>query len=341
MKTEIYTLETIQEAAQAIRAGELIAFPTETVYGLGARSDESESVEKVYRAKGRPSDNPLIVHVSNQDQVADLVQTINPLSQALMDLYWPGPLTIIFPVKPGAVASSVTGGKSTVALRMPDHPLALALIEAVGIPLVGPSANLSGKPSPTQLDHVLHDFSGKIAGILAADEELTKIGVESTVVFPHDGHVDILRPGYITPEMIHAYLECPVEIISEAHQLANDEVASPGVKYRHYSPQQPVIMVQAPKNLDQWRAILDQMEGKVGLLAWQETIDSLKNHERVVATYSLGQADDLTSATRHIYAGLRYLEGSACQKILVQGLENDKNSTAFMNRLSKASSFVL
>lgn len=341
METQVYRLDTIQAAAQAIRAKELVAFPTETVYGLGARSDDSESVNKVFQAKGRPSDNPLIVHVSGQDQVHDLVERVDPLAQALMDQYWPGPLTIIFPVKPGAVAPSVTGGKSTVAIRMPDHPLALALIDTVGIPLVGPSANLSGKPSPTKLEHVLHDFSGKIAGVLAADEELTKIGVESTVVYPHEGQIDILRPGLITKERLERDLAFPVESISEARQLANQAVASPGVKYRHYSPKQPVILVGSDKNLDQWRAIIDQQQAKVGLLTWQETLEKLKDHEGVQLGYSLGPTGDIASATRNLFAGLRSLEASDCQVILAQGLENNKNSTAYMNRLSKASSSVL
>ncbi|MCR8969175.1 L-threonylcarbamoyladenylate synthase [Facklamia sp. 7083-14-GEN3] len=341
MNTVIFDKENLLKAAELLKAGELVAFPTETVYGLGAIATNSEAVAKVFKAKGRPNDNPLIVHVANQDQVKELVEEISPLAQSLMDSFWPGPLTIIFPLTKGKVADNVTGDKKSVAIRMPNQPLTLELIRLVGTPLVGPSANLSGKPSPTCIAHVLHDFKGKIAGIINNAQDLTDVGVESTVVYPHSDRVDVLRPGHITPSQIQSKIGCPVQLVSEKTQLANLNVASPGVKYRHYSPKQPVYLVTFPRKLEEWIELVNKEPLKIGILADDTIVDGLKKLPQVVDSYSLGQPNNWKSASQHLFSGLRILEEGPAEKIYVQGLENNEKTLAFMNRVTKASSFVL
>ncbi|MBG9979626.1 L-threonylcarbamoyladenylate synthase [Facklamia lactis] len=340
METIIFNRDGIDRAAQLLQEGELVAFPTETVYGLGARADQASAVAKVFEAKGRPSDNPLIVHIADRQQLEELVEEVSDLAIQLMDHFWPGPLTIIFPLKSGAVADNVTGGKTTVAIRMPNNALTLELIRKTHLPLVGPSANLSTKPSPTSVEHILADFKGLIAGVLAAETDLTEIGVESTVVYPHDEQVDILRPGMITKSMIEE-LGISANYLSEATQLSHLEVASPGVKYSHYSPKQPVVYVASPWTDQEWQEHIGEVSDKIGLLAGEDLVRNLSSHPQVVATYSWGEAEDIRNATRNLYAGLRYLERTNCDKIYVQGLENSEKASAFINRVTKASSIVL
>ncbi|MGX7106695.1 L-threonylcarbamoyladenylate synthase [Hutsoniella sourekii] len=343
--TKVFQADQLDQAAQLLQAGELVAFPTETVYGLGAIANNDQAVRSVYQAKGRPSDNPLIVHVCKQEGIDQYVEAISPQAQVLMDEFWPGPLTIIFPCRRGIFAPSVTGGMDTVAIRMPRQALTLALIEKVGFPLVGPSANLSGKPSPTQVDHVLHDLSGLISGVVANNLPFTDIGVESTVVYPEADQMSILRPGAITQPMIQAVSDLPV-IVKSAHQQIESAtpVASPGVKYRHYSPKQPVESVSSDYSYQDWKRIIEgYQEIPIGILASQEIIDHLKDCPNIVSTYSLGSHQEafIESATRRLFSGLRYLEESDCQLILVELLANEEASQAYLNRLSKASRNML
>ena len=208
--TQVWRLEpiydpshlVIQEAARLVRDGNLVAFPTETVYGLGADARSTEAVERIFEAKGRPSDNPLIVHISDKSQLYALVERVDEISLRLIEAFWPGPLTLVLPVKDGAVSAKVTAGLATVAVRMPDHPTALSLIVAAGCPLAAPSANRSGRPSPTTAAHVLDDLAGRIEGILDAGP--TGVGLESTVVEVAAGHIHVLRPGGISVEQLRA-----------------------------------------------------------------------------------------------------------------------------------------
>lgn len=339
METRIYQRESIQQAAEQLKKGELVAFPTETVFGLGAIASSEIAVSKVFEAKGRPKDNPLIVHVHSIEQVNDYVLEISPLARQLMEAFWPGPLTIIFPMKSEVLAPSVTPGKETVAIRMPNHPEALALIETVGIPLVGPSANTSGKPSPTAVDHVYHDFNGKIAGILAPVEPLLPVGVESTVVLPLEHQVLILRPGAITAEMIRS-LAIDVQEKTASEQLANPKLLSPGVKYTHYSPKQSVevLISQSPQDFIEY---IEKSNRKVSVLADDSIIDQMKDFSIVVGTYRYGAAKDYQKATQQLYAGLRALEQSECEYILVQGFPDSEATHALMNRLTKAADKVI
>lgn len=340
MLTKKFRLGELDEAAALLRRGELVAFPTETVYGLGAIATKEQAVAKVFQAKGRPSDNPLIVHVKDAQQVLDYAAEVPKLAKDLMERFWPGPLTIILPVKAGVFPANVNNGQETVAFRMPNQHSALRLIDLVGAPLVGPSANLSGKPSPTSVDHVMQDFDGVIAGVVAGDTDQAQIGVESTVVRPMSDRLIILRPGAITQSMLKQV--CPkVQEFSVAEQLAAPQLQSPGVKYRHYSPKQAVFLFESSEDLANLHAKLVAKGGRVGLLADDSIIQALGQQSPVVATYSLGQPNDADSATRQLYAGLRALEASDCDWILAQAVLESEKYHAYMNRLNKAATSML
>lgn len=340
MLTKKFRLGELDEAAALLRRGELVAFPTETVYGLGAIATKEQAVAKVFQAKGRPSDNPLIVHVKDAQQVFDYAAEVPKLAKDLMERFWPGPLTIILPVKPGVFPANVNNDQETVAFRMPNQHSALRLIDLVGAPLVGPSANLSGKPSPTSVDHVMQDFDGVISGVVAGDTDQAQIGVESTVVRPMSDRLIILRPGAITQSMLKQV--CPkVQEFSVAEQLAAPQLQSPGVKYRHYSPKQAVFLFESSEDLANLHAKLVAKGGRVGLLADESIIQALGQQSPVVATYSLGQPNDADSATRQLYAGLRALEASDCDWILAQAVLDSEKYHAYMNRLNKAATSML
>ena len=340
MLTKKFRLGELDEAAALLRRGELVAFPTETVYGLGAIATKEQAVAKVFQAKGRPSDNPLIVHVKDAQQVFDYAAEVPKLAKDLMERFWPGPLTIILPVKAGVFPANVNNGQETIAFRMPNQHSALRLIDLVGAPLVGPSANLSGKPSPTSVDHVMQDFDGVIAGVVAGDTDQAQIGVESTVVRPMSDRLIILRPGAITQSMLKQV--CPkVQEFSVAEQLAAPQLQSPGVKYRHYSPKQAVFLFESSEDLANLHAKLVAKGGRVGLLADESIIQALGQQSPVVATYSLGQPNDADSATRQLYAGLRALEASDCDWILAQAVLDSEKYHAYMNRLNKAATSML
>ncbi|MBR7927448.1 threonylcarbamoyl-AMP synthase [Aerococcaceae bacterium zg-ZUI334] len=334
METQVFLSEQSTQAAEQLRLGQIIAFPTETVFGLGAIATDEQAVSQVFAVKGRPKDNPLIVHVSSIEQVHSYVESISPIAQRLMDAFWPGPLTIVFPQKKGVLAPSVTPGKDTVAIRMPNQAETLRLIETTGIPLVGPSANKSGKPSPTAVEHVLHDFNGEIAGVLAPKETLLAVGVESTVVMPQGEHVYILRPGAITLPMIAA-LGISVSEKSATEQLADPKLISPGVKYTHYSPAQPVEVLVTDE-VTHFIAHIQQEQRTIGVLAQDDIVEQIQEIPSVKAVYSYGRQGDLQSATQQLYAGLRALEATDCEVIIAQGFADTPDSHALMNRLSKA-----
>lgn len=339
MNTQHFTTLELQEAANCLLSGELVAFPTETVFGLGALATNEEAVLQIFKVKGRPQDNPLILHVSKFEQVQQYVQSIPPIATQLMQHFWPGPLTIIFNVKQGSVAKSVLAGSETIGIRMPNHPEALKLIEAVGAGVVAPSANKSGKPSPTLVQHVLHDFQGEIAGVVIPEDEKIGVGVESTVVKIESNVVKILRPGAITAEMI-SKVGLLVEEVSREVQLTQPHLLSPGVKYQHYSPKQPVTVVISTsyQRVDER---IDKIDGKIGLLADDAWIHYYQNHPKITAMYSYGAKDDFISATQQLYAGLRYLELSDCNYIIAQGFPEEDATHAMMNRLGRAADVIV
>ena len=229
-----------QQAVDILRNGGVVAFPTETVYGLGALATDEQAVQKIFEAKGRPSDNPLIVHIGNKEEVKKYASVITSEAEKLMDAFWPGPLTLIFNKIPGIIAANVTPGVETVGIRMPDHPVALQLLRELGQPLAAPSANRSGKPSPTAAIHVEKDLQGLIPLIL--DGGQTGVGLESTVIDMTTTPPVILRPGGTTKEMIEKVIG-PVET-SDKTSL-EQAPRSPGMKYTHYAPEAPVYVIEA------------------------------------------------------------------------------------------------
>ena len=242
MKTKIFGKEGISEAAEILKQGGLVAFPTETVYGLGGNGLDKEAAKKIYAAKGRPSDNPLILHVSSIEEVYPLVKALPEKAKKLMEAFWPGPLTLVLP-KSDIVPKESTGGLETVALRSPENALTLDLIRACGFPIAGPSANLSGRPSPTEASHVFEDLGGRIEGIL--EDGAVGIGVESTIVDLSENCPTLLRPGAITPEDLEELLGEKVAIdptLLGKSMAEGFTPKAPGMKYRHYAPKAEMIL---------------------------------------------------------------------------------------------------
>ncbi|GEO78240.1 translation factor (SUA5) [Companilactobacillus mindensis DSM 14500] len=328
METEILKNTQIQEAADFLAKGLLVAFPTETVYGLGADATRPDVVKDVYAAKGRPSDNPLIVHVSGPEMVWEYADnSYKPLAEKLMNAFWPGPLTIIMPIQPGKLSKAVTGGLTTAAFRMPNNQTTLNLIKTFGKPIVGPSANTSGKPSPTLAKHVYHDLHGKIAAIL--DDGPTKLGVESTVI---DLSVDIptiLRPGMIDSDDLLKVID---DVNSDHHKVTKTEVPkAPGMKYKHYAPNAQVIIVDDKNDFKQAIAEYVAKDVSMGVMATDEI---LKEVPEGIEKFSLG--DDVYTASRNLFAGLRQLDNDHMQFILAQGFPDEGHGAAYSNRLNKS-----
>ncbi|WP_027107960.1 L-threonylcarbamoyladenylate synthase [Lacticigenium naphthae] len=329
METKILSPNELEEAADLLRNGEVVAFPTETVYGLGADATDEEAVNKVFEAKGRPADNPLIAHVSSVSQALHYVKNTTPLILGLMEEFWPGPLTLVLEHN-GLFASNVTADLKSVGLRMPNNSITLKLIEKVSKPIVGPSANTSGRPSPTSAHHVYHDMKNRIAAIV--DNGETGLGLESTVLdLTDEKNPIILRPGAIGMEDLQPFIP---NVTFDEHLLNEDEAPkSPGMKYTHYSPTEPVYIIQ--KDGIGWEKAIQLFEKqgeKVGLLASEEIIQQYE--KRVTNTFSLGS--DIHSASRLLYAGLRYFENLESSVILAESYAEVGIGKAYMNRLKKA-----
>lgn len=321
-----YHESDIPEAAAALKRGELVAFPTETVYGLGADATNVTAVGKVYAAKGRPSDNPLIVTVADADMVGQYA-TITPLAAKLMEAFWPGPLTIILNILPGRLSMKVTGGLQTAAFRNPDNALTRKLIATAGVPIVGPSANTSGKPSPTTADHVLHDLDGKIAGVL--DDGPTQVGVESAIIDLTVTPPAILRPGAIGPDELEPLIG---HVDTAAHHVGQNEAPkAPGMKYKHYAPAAQVVVVDDPAQFSAAVAWAKQTGQVFGLLA----TDAILAQYPTIPSYSLGK--DVQSAAHALFAGLRWFDlHPYVTLVLAQAFSKTELSAAYMNRLLKS-----
>ncbi|MFB9770231.1 L-threonylcarbamoyladenylate synthase [Lactiplantibacillus modestisalitolerans] len=331
METQVFQPAEVTAAAQLLKRGQLVAFPTETVYGLGADATNVSAVKQVYVAKGRPSDNPLIVHVADVATVEQFAQPLSDAARKLIKAFWPGPLTMIFKLKPGALDPAVTGGLDTAAFRNPDNAATIALIRAAQTPIVGPSANTSGKPSPTTAAHVLHDLNGKIAGIL--DDGPTKVGVESTVLDLSTAQPAILRPGAITASAIESVIGQPVQ--TEQHHVGATEVPkAPGMKYKHYAPNAQVYIVDRSED---WPAALKwaaQQSVPIGVMA----TDAVLSNNQLPANceqFSLGT--DVQSASQRLFAGLRHYDmETEIKDILCQAFDSKGLGAAYMNRLNKS-----
>lgn len=316
--TKIYQPSEVDQAAREIQLGELIAFPTETVYGLGADVNNEKAVLRVFQAKNRPADNPLNVTVANSEMVKKYVNQINDWGQKLIQNFWPGPLTLIFKIKSGSLPKVVTGGLTTAAFRCPDNKVTLELIEKAGTPIVGPSANTSGKPSPTSAQHVFHDMEGKIAGII--DDGPTAVGMESTIIDLSGDTPVIVRPGAISTTEIEKVLGMPIKIKKQAS----------AEKYKHYNPNANVMMVSDSDWSDAIKWASQQMN--IGIMA---TTNIIKKVPENVITYDLGE--NINSASRKFFAGIRELDSKGVDTILVQQFPEIGLGEAYMNRLRKAS----
>lgn len=325
--------EDIQAAAEYICCGELVAFPTETVYGLGGNALDNAAAQKIYAAKGRPSDNPLIVHIENQEQLRPLVRVIPPKAKPLIEAFWPGPLTLIMP-RSALVPDGITGGLDTVAIRMPDHPAALALLKACGLPLAAPSANTSGKPSPTMAEHVYHDLKGKIAGII--DGGPTEVGLESTVLDLTVEPPVILRPGGISQAAIESVIG-PVG--ADTSLLTNDAVPkAPGMKYKHYAPKASIhICAGTPEEIvDELRCLLADAGTDLGLMLSEETMTLLGEAPAGIAVRILGKRTQPKTLAHELFAALRWFDEQPVTTIYTEQFAQEDIGVALMNRLNKA-----
>ncbi|MEH7111077.1 L-threonylcarbamoyladenylate synthase [Neobacillus niacini] len=319
----------VVDAAHFLTENEVVALPTETVYGLGGNAKSDMAVEKIFAAKGRPSDNPLIIHIADKKQIHSFVTEIPEKAEILMDRFWPGPLTIIFKKKTGVLSDKATAGLDTVAVRMPDHPVALALLKKCQLPIAAPSANSSGKPSPTNAQHVIDDLNGKIAGVL--DGGATGVGVESTVLDCTEEIPVILRPGGVTKEQLEA-------VIGEVQLDAalSDETSkpkAPGMKYQHYAPNAPLYLVNGSQSFLQHLIEEKQVEGlRVGVLATEESVESYQA-DVVIAC---GKRAELESVATALYETLRNFNQESVDIIFSEMFPTSGVGHAIMNRLQKA-----
>lgn len=332
---ENINMEVISIAGEIIRNGGLVAFPTETVYGLGANALNENASAKIYAAKGRPSDNPLIIHIAEMQALDKIVTEIPPKAKKLADKFWPGPLTMIFN-KSDMVPLGTTGGLNTVAVRMPEHKLALELIKASGGYIAAPSANTSGRPSPTKASHVEADMSGKIDMII--DGGMVGIGIESTIVDVSTDIPIILRPGFINKEMLE---EVVGEVLIDRTILAEGEMTekpkAPGMKYKHYAPKADLTIIEGEE-----KAVINLINEltiekiknncNVGIIATDETMNRYQNGQ----VKSIGKRSDEKSISHNLYSVLREFDDTNVEFIYSESFSNGKMGVAIMNRLLKA-----
>ena len=329
--TEENIAEAASQAAELLNDGQLVAIPTETVYGLAAAIGWDEALMQIFAVKGRPQDNPVIVHVSSLDMLRVVASEVPQQALALAEAFWPGPLTMILP-KSELVSPVITCGMDTVAVRFPAHPVARAVIEAAGVPIAAPSANLSGKPSPTTALHCEQDLDGKVPLIL--DGGACDVGVESTVITLAAEVPTILRPGIISLEQIREVL--PDAVISEAVGRAvsdEEQVESPGMKYKHYSPDCDVIIV---------KGTLDQFAQYTASRAEQDTYCMCFDGEETALSLPCvpyGSKADARSQAHNLFAALRHLDYIGAKRVFVRAPEEEGEALAVANRLIRAAGF--
>ena len=324
METRFFgtTEEDIQQAAEIIKEGGLVAFPTETVYGLGADALNPEAVGKVYAAKGRPSDNPMIVHISSKNDLSYLTFEITDDIRKLMDAFWPGPLTMVVPAAP-VVPRVTTVGLDTVAVRMPSDPVAAALITSSETPIAAPSANLSGRPSPTSARHVIDDLDGRIDAIIQGGD--CQVGIESTVVDMTGAVPTVLRPGIITAERLSQALGKTVEIDPAMNvKTADFKPKSPGMKYKHYAPKAEMIIYKG----DREKVYLAMSEEKLRRTGYGQKVE--------IIMYDDSEPE---KAAREFFAKLRACDKAGVDVILAAAMREDGVGFAVMNRMFKSAGY--
>lgn len=338
MQTEMWKItnnernnkEIITRAASLLKSGKLVAFPTETVYGLGADAFNQQAVSNIFRAKGRPEDNPLIAHVATKEQLRELITSLPTYAEQLIDTFSPGALTYVLPSN-DKCAINVTAGLDTIAIRIPSNPVAQQLLRATNRPVAAPSANTSGKPSPTTAQHVNNDLANKVAGIV--DGGPSGVGMESTVIDCTGRVPIILRPGGITKEEIQTI--CPDVEVSTGSSSEGEKPIAPGMKYRHYSPEIPLILTLGDEEDIQCAVTKQQQEGRrVGLLVSDSTA------KRVTADVIHNLGKDKETIAMHLYDGLRYFNKSQVDVIIAESYEEKGIGVAIMNRLTKAASSI-
>ena len=336
MKTQIIKInstqqkEEIKKAADVLKNGGLVGIPTETVYGLGANALDEEAVKSVFVAKGRPQDNPLIVHISDFDEIYDLVEEVPESAKKLAEKYWPGPMTIILK-KSDKIPDVVSAGLDTVAIRLPEHEIARAIIRQAGVPIAAPSANVSGSPSPTSAQNVFEDMNGKIPLIVDGGE--CTVGVESTVVTLVKDKPKILRPGGITPEEISEVLgETELDKAVFENVGKDEKVSSPGMKYKHYAPKTKVIIVKGER--EKYLEFLKNQTGNFGALCFEDDVDEIKCK---FVTY--GISTNSFSQSKNLFSALRKADALGVDVVYARYPYEDGMGIAVLNRLLRSAAF--
>ena len=344
MKTEYVDLrdendikEGIKKAADIIKRGGLVAFPTETVYGLGANGLDENAVPKIYEAKGRPSDNPLILHISEFDEIKSIVEEIPKTALILAEEFWPGPLTMVLK-KSDIVPYRTTGGLDSVAVRMPSNKIARELIKASGVPIAAPSANSSGRPSPTKASHVIFDLDGKIDMVI--DGGAVDIGLESTIVDVTGDVPVILRPGFITEEMLSEAIG-RVEIDEVVKSLSPDKYLkpkAPGMKYRHYAPKGRMTIYKGKPE-----RVVERINEEIAKSAGKKTAvlatDETKMYYKADVVISVGSREDGESIAHNLFGALRRFDDVGAEVIFSEGFDENRLGFAIMNRLHKSAGY--
>lgn len=328
-------IERLEKSARILKNGGTVTFPTETVYGLGANALDEDAVKKIFEAKGRPSDNPLIIHIARYEDIHKLIRELPEKAEKLINAFWPGPLTLIFK-KASIVPKIVTGGLDTVAIRMPAHPIAKALIELSKVPVAAPSANISGKPSPTKETHVLKDLKGRVNSIICGGD--VDVGVESTVVDITMDTPMILRPGGVTKERLEKIVgKIEIDPAIKNVESTKFKPKSPGMKYTHYSPNADVILINGQLHsmvnyIEELRQIKKNEGYKVGIMATDETKDKYKGGTII----SVGKRASLETVAANLFRVLREFDEKDVDIILAEAFEEKDIGQAIMNRLMKA-----
>ena len=324
--------QTPATAAEIIKSGELVAIPTETVYGLGANGLDENAVAKIFEAKGRPQDNPLILHICGPEQIELFCHHIPQKAYDLAEAFWPGPLTIVLPAR-DVVPKRTTGGLSTVAVRCPDNAVTREIIRLSGVPIAAPSANISGKPSTTTAEHVLHDHDGRIAAVV--DGGACRVGVESTIVDLTEERPRLLRPGGITPEQLLEVLGDLVVDKAVTAQIDKDAVVkAPGMKYRHYAPAEPVVIVSGSREKAA-EYIHAHFEPGDRVLCFEEELPLYEGCDPL----SYGREADVNTLSAGLFAALRELDDPSIHQVYARCPVGGGVAYAVQNRLKKAAAF--
>lgn len=323
-KTEVD--EQLEEIKIAFTYGEIIGIPTETVYGLAADARNAEAISKIFSAKGRPGDNPLIIHIHDIKQLEDFTAVLDKRVIKLMEAFWPGPISFILPLKGDYLSSNAVAELDSVAVRMPSHPVGRRILQYADMPLAAPSANISGKPSPTNARHVIDDLENKLYGVV--DSESATYGIESTVLDCTQYPYRIARPGAVTKEELEEVLEADIDTVSGE----TDKPISPGMKYKHYAPGQPLIVIEGGINNNTKLPV--ERHQKVGIIAPETSREFIGEDTQFISLCR--DRDSYKEAARNLYSALRIMDASDVDIIFIHGFDKVPESAGLMNRIYKA-----